>query len=145
MWHNVWVSYIFCLSFFNFFFRFVKVICQLFFHAQHIHLQAHTLILCCLYSHYFVIIWFFCLYLNHKYDRQVCISKTLCCHSICYRSCCYLDYFDTELGVLSNKDSPSTTEFAISLLREILLEIGQGHRLYPNLRLGTFLLHLGTR
>ena len=56
-----------------------------------------------------------------------------------------LDYFDTELGVLNNKESPSLSDFAISLLREILLELGQSNKLYPKLRLGTFLLHLGTR
>ena len=80
----------------------------------------------------------------HRFYKDTLIVK-LCAAIKCYRSCYYLDYFDTELGVLNDKDSPSLPDFAISLLREILSEIGQSHRLYLKLRLGTFLLHLGTR
>ena len=57
----------------------------------------------------------------------------------------FLDYFDNDLGNRNDKECPSVEDLVLSLLRELMLEIGQRHHMFTKLSLGTLLLHLGTR
>jgi len=55
-----------------------------------------------------------------------------------------LDYFDENFGVLRSRERPCRTEFACSLLREVLLALTEPSVIREKLKLGTLLLHLST-
>ena len=55
-----------------------------------------------------------------------------------------LDFFDDNLGTLKNRGDPTPTEFACSLLREVLLALTEPSVLREKVKLGALLLHLST-
>merc|ERR1719427_700936 len=56
-----------------------------------------------------------------------------------------IDYFDTSYGVLMSRDCPSTLEFSIALIHEVLANMKPSHKLWNKLKYAAFLLNLATR
>ena len=56
-----------------------------------------------------------------------------------------LDYFDSSIGILYNKESPTSLSFCVALLREILCNLKPSHVLWDKVKYAAFLLNLAAR
>lgn len=56
-----------------------------------------------------------------------------------------IDYFDTSIGILGNKECPNSLAFSVALLHEILHNLKPSHEMWDKIRYATFLLNLATR
>lgn len=56
-----------------------------------------------------------------------------------------IDYFDTSFGILNNKFEPSSIEFCISLLNEILCKMKPSDEMWDKIKFAAFILNLTTR
>jgi len=56
-----------------------------------------------------------------------------------------IDYFDTSYGVLMSRDCPSTLEFCVALIHEVLANLKPTHKMWNKLKYAAFLLNLATR
>jgi len=53
-----------------------------------------------------------------------------------------IDHFDINLGLMFNRDSPTSLEFACALLREVLVALTEPSILREKVKLGALILHL---
>ena len=56
-----------------------------------------------------------------------------------------LDYFYSSIGILYNKESPTSLSFCVALLREILCNLKPSHVLWDKVKYAAFLLNLAAR
>eukprot|EP00088_Acartia_fossae_P054965 TRINITY_DN6367_c0_g1_i11.p1 TRINITY_DN6367_c0_g1~~TRINITY_DN6367_c0_g1_i11.p1 ORF type:complete len:628 (-),score=168.56 TRINITY_DN6367_c0_g1_i11:200-2083(-) len=56
-----------------------------------------------------------------------------------------IDYFDTSLGILYSKETPSSLNFSVAVLLEVLCSIQPTHDLWHKVKYAAFLLNLATR
>jgi len=56
-----------------------------------------------------------------------------------------LDYFDTSIGILYSTDNPTSLNFCVALLREILSNLKPSHELWDKIKYAAFILNLATR
>ena len=56
-----------------------------------------------------------------------------------------LDYFDTSLGVLCSRENPTSLNFSVAVLHEILYNLKPSHELWDKVKYAAFLLNLATR
>eukprot|EP00088_Acartia_fossae_P044004 TRINITY_DN4661_c0_g1_i6.p1 TRINITY_DN4661_c0_g1~~TRINITY_DN4661_c0_g1_i6.p1 ORF type:complete len:536 (+),score=80.35 TRINITY_DN4661_c0_g1_i6:43-1650(+) len=56
-----------------------------------------------------------------------------------------IDYFDTSIGVLYNKETPTCIEFCAALLREILCTLKSSHVIWDKIKYAAFLASLAAR
>jgi len=56
-----------------------------------------------------------------------------------------LDYFDTSIGILYSRENPTSLNFCVALLREILCNLKPSHELWDKIKYAAFLLNLATR
>jgi len=56
-----------------------------------------------------------------------------------------LDYFDTSIGILYSADNPTSLNFSVALLREILSNLKPNHELWDKIKYAAFILNLATR
>jgi len=56
-----------------------------------------------------------------------------------------IDYFDTSLGTLYSRDCPSSLNFSVAVLHEVLCNLKPCHELWDKVKFAAFLLNLATR
>eukprot|EP00088_Acartia_fossae_P005278 TRINITY_DN12315_c0_g1_i7.p1 TRINITY_DN12315_c0_g1~~TRINITY_DN12315_c0_g1_i7.p1 ORF type:complete len:621 (+),score=125.13 TRINITY_DN12315_c0_g1_i7:73-1935(+) len=53
-----------------------------------------------------------------------------------------IDYFDASVGLVNGKENPTSLNFCVALLREILCNLKPSHELWDKIKYATFLLHV---
>eukprot|EP00088_Acartia_fossae_P024071 TRINITY_DN2504_c2_g1_i4.p1 TRINITY_DN2504_c2_g1~~TRINITY_DN2504_c2_g1_i4.p1 ORF type:complete len:580 (+),score=150.99 TRINITY_DN2504_c2_g1_i4:1-1740(+) len=56
-----------------------------------------------------------------------------------------IDYFDSRFGLLHDKENPTSLNFCVALLLEILCKLKPSHELWDKIKYAAFLLNLATR